>query len=129
MGIRPCTGALLVLVFANVLGLYWAGVVSTFVKAFGTFITVCCVAALFMDTALPFGGGIAILLFGAILFMVSLSARRAQCEFFFSLRLNSAVSTLNCVKSATVARLEMAWVALFAADNYIKLKPWEAERS
>jgi ABC-type nickel/cobalt efflux system permease component RcnA len=92
VGIRPCTGALLVLVFANALGLYWAGIVSTFVMALGTFITVSCVAALavyskqlaeklasrdtkwlgFMATALRFGGGIAILLFGAILFVASL---------------------------------------------------------
>lgn len=50
-------------------------------------------------------------------------------NFCSAFRLNSAVSTLNCVKSATVARLALARVALLAADNYIKLKPWEAERS
>ncbi|TMJ41883.1 MAG: nickel/cobalt transporter, partial [Alphaproteobacteria bacterium] len=40
VGIRPCSGALLVLIFANTLGLYWAGVTSTFVMALGTAITV-----------------------------------------------------------------------------------------
>ncbi len=92
VGIRPCTGALLVLVFANALGLYWAGVVSTFVMAFGTFITVSCVAALAvyskqlaeklaardarwlgrMGTLMRFGGGLGIMVFGAVLFMASL---------------------------------------------------------
>ena len=33
VGIRPCTGAILVLVFANGMGLYWAGVFSTFAMA------------------------------------------------------------------------------------------------
>lgn len=46
VGIRPCTGALLVLVFANTLGLYWAGVASTFAMALGTFITVSAIASL-----------------------------------------------------------------------------------
>jgi ABC-type nickel/cobalt efflux system permease component RcnA len=46
VGIRPCTGAILVLVFASALGLYWAGVASTLVMALGTFITVSVIAAL-----------------------------------------------------------------------------------
>jgi ABC-type nickel/cobalt efflux system permease component RcnA len=92
VGIRPCTGALLVLVFANALGLYWAGIASTFVMAVGTFITVSCVAALavyskqlaerlaardtkwlgYFASFMRFGGGLAILLFGCILFLASL---------------------------------------------------------
>jgi ABC-type nickel/cobalt efflux system permease component RcnA len=46
VGIRPCTGALLVLIFANAMGLYWAGVASTFAMAAGTFITVSAIAAI-----------------------------------------------------------------------------------
>ena len=46
VGIRPCTGALLVLVFANALGLYWAGIAATFAMALGTFITVSVIAAI-----------------------------------------------------------------------------------
>lgn len=40
VGIRPCTGAILVLVFALTQGLFWAGVLSTFAMAIGTAITV-----------------------------------------------------------------------------------------
>lgn len=46
VGIRPCTGALLVLISANMLGLYWAGVTSTLVMALGTAITVSVIAAI-----------------------------------------------------------------------------------
>jgi nickel/cobalt transporter (NicO) family protein len=46
VGIRPCTGALLVLLFSSAAGLYWAGVISTFVMAFGTAITVSIIATL-----------------------------------------------------------------------------------
>jgi nickel/cobalt transporter (NicO) family protein len=46
VGIRPCTGALLVLLFSSAAGLYWAGVVSTFAMALGTALTVSVIAAL-----------------------------------------------------------------------------------
>jgi ABC-type nickel/cobalt efflux system permease component RcnA len=46
VGIRPCTGAILVLVFALSQGLLWAGVFATFAMAFGTAITVSVLAAL-----------------------------------------------------------------------------------
>ena len=46
VGLRPCTGAILVLLFANTLGIYWAGVAATFVMGFGTFITVSVIAAI-----------------------------------------------------------------------------------
>lgn len=45
-GIRPCTGAIAVLVFASSVGLFWAGIVSTLVMALGTAITVSALAAL-----------------------------------------------------------------------------------
>ena len=94
VGIRPCTGAILVLVFANALGLYWAGIASTFAMAAGTFLTVSAIAAIAVyskklavrlasrDTswlawlafALRLGGGTAIAALGAILFMGSLGS-------------------------------------------------------
>ena len=40
VGLRPCSGAILVLVFALAQGLFWVGVASTFVMGLGTFITV-----------------------------------------------------------------------------------------
>ncbi len=46
VGIRPCSGALIVLVFALSQGIFWAGVASTFVMAVGTAITVAALAAL-----------------------------------------------------------------------------------
>jgi nickel/cobalt transporter (NicO) family protein len=46
VGIRPCTGAILVLVFAIGQGLWWAGVLSTLAMALGTAITVSALAAL-----------------------------------------------------------------------------------
>jgi nickel/cobalt transporter (NicO) family protein len=45
IGIRPCTGAVLVLVFAIGQGLWWAGVLSTFVMAIGTAAAVSVLAA------------------------------------------------------------------------------------
>ena len=46
VGIRPCTGAILVLVFALSQGLLWAGVFATFAMAIGTAITVSALAAM-----------------------------------------------------------------------------------
>jgi nickel/cobalt transporter (NicO) family protein len=46
VGIRPCSGAILVLLFALSQGLLWAGVFATFVMALGTAITVSALAAL-----------------------------------------------------------------------------------
>jgi nickel/cobalt exporter len=46
VGMRPCSGAIIVLVFALAQGLFWAGVVSTFVMGFGTAITVAAIATL-----------------------------------------------------------------------------------
>lgn len=40
VGLRPCSGAIIVLVFALAQGLFWAGVASTFVMGLGTAITV-----------------------------------------------------------------------------------------
>ncbi|WP_430541221.1 nickel/cobalt transporter [Vibrio tubiashii] len=46
IGIRPCTGAIMVLLFANVVGLYWMGVVSAVVMAAGTAFTTSIIALL-----------------------------------------------------------------------------------
>lgn len=98
VGIRPCTGAILVLVFANGLGLYWAGIASTFAMAVGTFITVSVIAAIavyakrfaarlmrgnshllaWMGIALRFMGGLVIVCLGTILFLGSLGSTNAM---------------------------------------------------
>jgi nickel/cobalt transporter (NicO) family protein len=44
VGLRPCSGAILVLVFALAQGLFWVGVGSTFMMGLGTFITVAAIA-------------------------------------------------------------------------------------
>jgi nickel/cobalt transporter (NicO) family protein len=46
VGIRPCSGAILVLVFALAQGLFWAGVAATFVMGLGTAITVATIAVI-----------------------------------------------------------------------------------
>ena len=46
VGLRPCSGAILVLVFALAQGLFWAGVASTFVMGLGTAITVAVIATI-----------------------------------------------------------------------------------
>ena len=60
VGIRPCSGAVLVLIFALAQGLFWAGVAATFAMALGTAITVSVLATLALGTrkaALVLGGG------------------------------------------------------------------------
>lgn len=46
IGIRPCTGALGVLIFALGMGIFWAGVFATFTMAVGTAITVSALASM-----------------------------------------------------------------------------------
>jgi len=46
VGLRPCSGAIIVLVFALAQGLFWIGVASTFVMGIGTAITVAAIATL-----------------------------------------------------------------------------------
>jgi nickel/cobalt exporter len=92
VGIRPCTGAILVLMLANALGIYWAGVASTLVMAIGTFLTVSAIAAIavyskklamrlasrddqwldWLGFTLRLGGGLAIAALGGLLFLGSL---------------------------------------------------------
>lgn len=49
VGLRPCSGAIIVLVFALAQGLFWAGIASTFVMGLGTAITVATIATLAMS--------------------------------------------------------------------------------
>ena len=44
VGMRPCSGAILVLVFSLAQGLFWAGIAATFVMGLGTAITVATIA-------------------------------------------------------------------------------------
>jgi ABC-type nickel/cobalt efflux system permease component RcnA len=96
VGIRPCTGAILVLVFALTQGMFLAGVAATFAMALGTAITVAALATLALGsrelalklggadsawasmvwTTCAFGGATIILLFGLIMFMASLGPAR-----------------------------------------------------
>jgi len=59
VGIRPCSGAVLVMIFANTLGLIAAGILATFAMALGTAITVATLAVLTL-----FSKNIALKLFG-----------------------------------------------------------------
>ncbi|WP_139976453.1 nickel/cobalt transporter [Ochrobactrum sp. CGA5] len=59
VGLRPCSGALIVLTFALLNGLMVGGILSVFAMAFGTFITVAVLATLAVtakNTALRFAG-------------------------------------------------------------------------
>jgi ABC-type nickel/cobalt efflux system permease component RcnA len=96
VGVRPCTGAVLVLVFALTQGLFWAGVAATFAMALGTAITVAARATLALGsrelalrlggessrwanavwTTCALGGATIILLFGLLLFVASLGPAR-----------------------------------------------------
>jgi ABC-type nickel/cobalt efflux system permease component RcnA len=60
VGIRPCSGALVVLVFALAQGVFWAGIASTFLMALGTALTVAALAVLAVgakDIARRLAGG------------------------------------------------------------------------
>ena len=99
VGLRPCSGAILVLVFALAQGLFWAGVAATFVMGLGTAITVAAIAvvavsakdlarrlsgakegggALFMR-GVEFGAAGLVLLFGIGLLFGYLAAERVTC--------------------------------------------------
>jgi ABC-type nickel/cobalt efflux system permease component RcnA len=99
VGLRPCSGAILVLVFALAQGLFWAGIAATFVMGLGTAITVAVIAvlavsardiaqrlsglsegggALFMR-GIEFGAAGLVLLFGAGLLSGYLAAERVTC--------------------------------------------------
>lgn len=95
VGLRPCTGAILVLLLSSAMGLYWAGVASTLAMAVGTALTVSVIAVLAVTSrrlalqfagrdsvwlsrtvvGLKLAGGLAIAGLGGLLFWASLGAR------------------------------------------------------
>ncbi|MFM9851045.1 MAG: nickel/cobalt transporter [Hyphomicrobiaceae bacterium] len=95
VGVRPCTGAILVLVFAIGQGLLWAGVFATFAMALGTAITVSALAALAVGSRelavrignggggervrliAGIGGSALVMLMGVVLFVGSLNGATA----------------------------------------------------
>jgi len=99
VGIRPCSGAILVLVFALAQGLFWAGVAATFVMGLGTAITVATIAVLAVSAkdvarrlsdardgggalflrGVEFGAAGLVLLFGAGLLFGCIAAERTTC--------------------------------------------------
>ncbi|HTD85022.1 MAG TPA: nickel/cobalt transporter [Candidatus Binatia bacterium] len=99
VGVRPCSGAILILVFALAQGLFWAGIAATFVMGIGTAITVATIAviavsakdlarrlsagregrgALFMR-GVEFAAAGLVLLFGAGLLFGYVAAERVTC--------------------------------------------------
>ena len=99
VGLRPCSGAILVLVFSLAQGLFWAGVVATFVMGLGTAITVATIAVVAVSAqdiarrlsagregggalimrGIEFGAAGLVLLFGIGLLLGYLSAERVTC--------------------------------------------------
>jgi nickel/cobalt exporter len=96
VGLRPCSGAILVLVFTLAQGIFWAGVASTFIMALGTAITVTVIATLTVtatDLAVRFArartglgvlallgvevvAAVAVLAFGVLLLMGYMASER-----------------------------------------------------
>jgi nickel/cobalt transporter (NicO) family protein len=99
VGLRPCSGAILVLVFSLAQGLFWAGIVATFVMGLGTAITVATIAVVAVSAkdiarrlsagregggalimrGIEFGAAGLVLLFGVGLLFGYLAAERATC--------------------------------------------------
>ena len=99
MGLRPCSGAILVLVFALAQGLFWAGIAATFVMGLGTAITVATIAVVAVSAknlaqrlsagrdgggtlvmrGIEFGAAGLVLLFGLGLLFGYLAAERVTC--------------------------------------------------
>lgn len=93
IGLRPCTGALAVLLFALSIGMLWAGIFATIAMALGTAITVSTLVALAVgsrqlatrlagaesrwaariQTAAGIGGSALVLILGATCFVASLN--------------------------------------------------------
>ena len=99
VGLRPCSGAILVLVFALAQGLFWAGIAATFVMGLGTAITVATIAVIAVSAkdvarrlsnasegsgalimrGIEFGAAGLVLLFGAGLLFGYIAAERVTC--------------------------------------------------
>lgn len=99
VGMRPCSGAILVLVFALAQGLFWAGIAATLLMGLGTAITVAAIAVLAVSArdvakrlsgaregggtlfmrGIEFAAAGLVLLFGVGLLFGYLTAERATC--------------------------------------------------
>ncbi|MCR6733033.1 MAG: nickel/cobalt transporter [Afipia sp.] len=99
VGIRPCSGAILVLVFALAQGLFWAGVAATLLMGIGTAITVSAIALIAVSAkgvagriaagrdgggaillrGIEFGAAGLVLLFGVGLLLGYIAAERVTC--------------------------------------------------
>jgi nickel/cobalt transporter (NicO) family protein len=99
VGLRPCSGAILVLVFSLAQGLFWAGIAATFVMGIGTAITVATIAVIAVSAkdlarrlsgasegsgtlimrGIEFGAAGLVLLFGLGLLFGYLAAERVTC--------------------------------------------------
>lgn len=99
VGLRPCSGAILVLVFSLAQGLFLAGIAATFVMGLGTAITVATIAVVAVSAkgiarrlsagregsgtlimrGIEFGAAGLVLLFGLGLLFGYLAAERATC--------------------------------------------------
>ncbi len=99
VGIRPCSGAILVLVFALAQGLFWAGVAATLLMGLGTAITVSAIAIIAVSAkglaariaagrdgsgavllrGIEFGAAALVLLFGVGLLLGYIAAERVTC--------------------------------------------------
>jgi nickel/cobalt exporter len=99
VGVRPCSGAILVLVFALAQGLFWVGIAATFVMGLGTAITVATIAVLAVSAkdvarrlssvsegsgalimrGIEFGAAGLVLLLGVGLLFGYLAAERVTC--------------------------------------------------
>jgi nickel/cobalt exporter len=99
VGMRPCSGAILVLVFSLAQGLFLAGIAATFVMGLGTAITVATIAVIAVSAkglarrlsagregggalimrGIEFGAAGLVLLFGLGLLFGYLAAERATC--------------------------------------------------
>lgn len=99
VGIRPCSGAILVLVFALAQGLFWAGVAATLLMGLGTAITVSAIAIIAVSAkglasrmaagrdgsgvvllrGIEFGAAALVLLFGTGLLLGYIAAERVTC--------------------------------------------------
>ena len=99
VGIRPCSGAILVLVFALAQGLFWAGVAATLLMGLGTAITVSTIAIIAVSAkglagriaagrdgggavllrGIEFGAAALVLIFGVGLLLGYIAAERVTC--------------------------------------------------
>lgn len=99
VGIRPCSGAILVLVFALAQGLFWAGVAATLLMGLGTAITVSAIAIIAVSAkglaarmaagrggsgavllrGIELGAAALVLLFGVGLLLGYIAAERVTC--------------------------------------------------